>query len=133
MSLRSGLLVVIAAATVHTTAAAQDISGRWSIAGESPGGSIHQALVLAQDGTALTGTVSETPNVPGGAQGGEAVAVQISDGTVLGKEFTFVITLEFGDNIEQRLYAGTFEGDSLQGTLRNYTGPSVPFTGKRQG
>ena len=126
MSLRGSVVALLAAATIHAPASAQDVSGTWVIDGDSHNGSVHQTLVLTQEGTALTGTVAEAPE-----DGGDPVAVQISDGTVLGKEFTFVITLDFGDGIEQRLYAGTFVGDSLQGTLRRFTGPSVPFTGKK--
>jgi hypothetical protein len=129
MSFRGALSAVFAVAVLHAPLAAQDLSGTWHIDGDSHNGSIHQTLVLTQDATVLTGTVAETPDDPDD----QPVAVQISDGTVLGKEFTFVITLDFGNNVEQRLYAGTFEGDSLQGTLRNFTGPSVPFRGRRGG
>jgi len=138
MTLRTPLLLLVALAAAHGPAAAQDasgqdITGRWRIVGGTYDSALRQTFELVQDGRKLTGEVSEVPTAPDGKPSADAepVPVQISDGTVIGKEFTFVITLDFGDGVEQRLYAGTFVGDSLQGTLRTFTGPSVPFTGKR--
>ncbi len=138
MTVRAPLLVLAALVAAHGSAAAQDapdpdITGSWQIVGGTYDSALRQTLELVQNGRVLTGEVSEVPTTPDGTPSADAepVPVQISDGTVIGGEFTFVITLDFGDGVEQRLYAGTFAGDSLQGTLRTFRGPSVPFTGKR--
>ena len=133
MSFRTPTLLLFAAAVLHGPAAAQDISGTWKVVGGTYQSTLNQTFTLVQDGRTLTGEVSEVPESREADSTAAPVPVPITDGTVMGGEFTFVITLDFGDGIEQRLYAGTFVGDSLQGTLRTFTGPSVPFTGKRGG
>lgn len=133
MSLRTSVLILVALAVAQAPADAQDITGRWQVVGGTYNTSLQQTFDFVQDGRTLTGEVSEVPTGPDGMPlaDAEPVPVPISDGTVIGSEFTFVITLDFDDGFEQRLYAGTFAGDSLKGTLRTFTGPSIPFTGKR--
>ena len=135
MKPRFALTVLLAAAAAGAVPAqAQSISGTWTITSEGRRGPVTQTLVLAQDGSSLTGTVSFTGGGRrGGGGGGGPQSVQISNGSVEGNTFRFTMTLEFQGNSFSQQYAGTVEGDTIMGTIEGGRGGSQPFTGTRGG
>lgn len=96
--------------TAHAAAinAIADVSGTytWSggMGGGGGGGGNENTLVLKQDGTKLTGTLT-------GGRGGEA---QIEEGTVDGNAIKFAVTREWNGYKLTTHYEGTVEGDTLK-------------------
>jgi hypothetical protein len=131
------LLVLVAAASGARAASAQTLTGTWQITTEGRRGALTQTLTLTQDGAALTGTLTFTGGGRrgGGGGGGGALGgpVAITDGTVTGNAFSFSMTLEFNGNAFTQRYSGTFEGNSMQGTVEGGRGGAAPFTGTRGG
>jgi len=119
-----GALFVLTLACT-TPVGAQDITGTWHLAAETEVGTLTQTFVLAQDGTHLDGSVDLAPDDDA------SLPVRLADGIVIGRSFTFTISLEFGPNVMQRLYAGTFDGDTMQGTMREGQSDALAFTAER--
>lgn len=122
---------------------AQTLTGTWEIAAEGRRGPQTMALELVQEGNVLTGTLTMTMGGPrggGGGGGGGGPAgrggsrtVELTDGTVDGKAFSFTITLEMGGNSISQIYSGTFEADEMRGTVEGGRGGGREFTGSRGG
>ena len=115
--------------------AAQDLTGSWEISSETQRGAQNMTLELVQDGSALTGTVTLTMGGRrgGGGGGGGERTIEIADGMVDGASFSFNMTITFGDRSINQSYSGTFEGDSMEGTIEGGRGGGRPFTGARGG
>lgn len=99
--------------TAHAVAlnAAADVSGTYTWSGGmggggggGGGGGNENTLVLKQDGTKLTGSLT-------GGRGGEQ---QIEDGSVDGTAIKFAVTREFNGNKFTTHYEGTVDGDTLK-------------------
>lgn len=133
MNRRAILAALVGAAAITAApAAAQDLSGTWTLSSQGRrGGPQTSTLVLVQDGESLTGTLTLTLGRRGG--GGGPMELEISDGTVDGSSFSFTITLTFGDNSFDRNYSGTVDGDEISGTIQGGRGGGQPFTGTRGG
>ncbi|HET9947901.1 MAG TPA: hypothetical protein VFQ22_03130 [Longimicrobiales bacterium] len=124
----AALLLALAAGA--RPAVAQDASGTWIVSFESGGEMFGQTLVLRQDTSWLEGTVRpSTEPVPDEVAAG---AVPLANGAVIGHAVTFTITLEFGRDVVQYLYSGTFDGDSMHGILRAGDSQPIPFTATRR-
>jgi hypothetical protein len=135
--------LVAAAALSPAPVVAQSLTGTWELAQETQRGPRTSTLVLVQDGTSLTGTLTLTlggrrgGGGGGGGRGGTR-EFDIEGGTVDGNSFSFTMTLSFGDNSFTQEYTGTFDGDSMEGEIagggrRGGGGGARPFTGKRGG
>lgn len=111
---------------------AQNMSGTWQITSQGRQGSVTQTLVIEQDGSTITGTISAMGGGPrGGGRGGEQ-PVEISNGTVDGATFSFAVTFEFGGGGSASVtYSGTYEGDFMEGTMEGPRGGGQPFMGTR--
>ena len=130
----STLLIALLATAVLTAApaSAQNLAGTWEITSETGRGTRTQTLTLTVDGMTLTGTVSfRGGGRGGGGGGGGPQSIEISDGTIEGSSFTFTVTRNFGGNDFSLVYAGTFEGNTIEGTIEGGRGGGRPFKGKR--
>ncbi len=132
----SALLTALLTTAVLTTApapvSAQSLAGTWEITSETGRGTRTSTLTLAVDGMTLTGTLTFTGGGRrGGGGGGGPQSIEISDGTIDENAFTFTVTRTFGDNSFAQVYSGTFEGNTIEGTIEGGRGGGRPFTGKR--
>ena len=133
------LAAVAAVLALSAPAAAQDLSGGWEITSEGRRGAQTMTLMLVQDGSELSGTITMAMGGGrrgGGGGGGGAREVEISDGSVNGNEFTFTMVIEFNGNSISQVFSGTFEGDSMEGSIEGSGrggrgGGARDFTGKR--
>lgn len=125
-------LLLAAAAFSAAPASAQNLSGTWQVTSEGRRGSVTQTLILRQEGSTVTGTVSFTGGGPRGGGGGAPQAVEISNGTVEGASFTFTVSLEFGGRGSfEQVFSGTYEGDFMEGNIAGGRGGARPFMGTR--
>jgi len=67
----------------------------------------------------------------GGGAGGGAREVEITDGKIEGNQISFSIAMGMGERSFTFSYAGTVEGDTMEGTMTTMRGEN-PFTGKRK-
>jgi len=129
------ILVVALAVAAFAPAAsldAQSLTGTWSVSSETPRGAQTMTLVLEHDGAELTGTVAfSMGGRRGGGRGGQPLAIQ--SGRVEGNAFSFSITLSFNGNEVTQEFSGTFEGDTMDGTIQGGRGGGRPFRGERGG
>jgi hypothetical protein len=80
-----------------------DVSGTWDMLADSPQGQMNIPVVFKQDGEKLTGTQS-TPM-------GEVAL----EGTVVGNEIKYQITIDMQGQPMVIVFGGTVEGDSMTG------------------
>jgi len=115
--------------------AGQDLTGTWEISAQTQRGARNMTLMLVQDGGALTGTVTLTMGGRrgGGGGGGGEQTIDIADGEVDGSSFSFAMTITRGENSFTQAFKGTFEEDTMEGTLEGGRGGGQPFTGQRGG
>ena len=120
------------AALTAAPAGAQGVAGTWQIESETQRGSLTQTLVLAVEGSTLTGTITFGG---GGRRGGGRGpgTIEISDGMVDGETFSFNVALDFGGNSITLSYSGTVDGDSIEGTREGGRGGGALFMGTRGG
>ena len=116
------LFLAAVAAVFVMTAAAADISGKWTA--ETPGrdGQTYTSnFDLKQDGEALTGTVSMRSNES-----------PISDGKVSGDSVSFKLKVEFNGNSMVFLYDGKISGNEIKFTRKREGSDRVQeFTAKK--
>ncbi len=132
-ALLTALLTAAVLATAPAPASAQSLAGTWELTSETGRGTRTSTLTLAVDGMTLTGTLTFTGGGRrGGGGGGGPQSIEISGGTIEGNAFTFTVTRTFGDNSFAQVYSGTFEGNTIQGTIEGGRGGGGrPFTGTR--
>lgn len=134
MNVRATLVAVAAvAALCSVPAAAQDLTGTWLLTSQTQRGPQNTTITLVQDGSELSGTASFSFGGRRGGGGGGGQTVDISNGTVDGSSFSFDIVLSFGGNAVTLSYSGTFEGDTMDGTIEGGRGGGRPFSGERDG
>jgi hypothetical protein len=128
------LLAALAATfAVSAPASAQDVSGTWELSWETPRGAQTVVFTFVQEGTALTGSAEMRRGRPGGGGGGgQARTAEISDGTVEDGSITFSLVLTGGPRTFTMDFAGSVDGDEMEGTVTNPRGGEDPFTGKRK-
>ena len=133
MKIRNLSITLLPSAAIASPGAAQDLTGTWEISTQGGrGGPQTSTLVLAQDGEALTGTMTFSLGGPGG-RGGGSQELEVSNGTVDGNSFSFTVTLSFQGNSFDLNYSGTVDGDEMSGTRGGPRGGGQPFTGQKQG
>ena len=133
MKIRNLLITLLLSVAMASPGAAQDLTGTWEISTQGGrGGPQTSTLVLAQDGEALTGTMTFSLGGPGG-RGGGSQELEVSTGTVDGNSFSFTVTLSFQGNSFDLNYSGTVDGDEMSGTRGGPRGGGQPFTGEKQG
>ena len=133
MKIRNLLITLLLSVAMASPGAAQDLTGTWEISTQGGrGGPQTSTLVLAQDGEALTGTMTFSLGGPGG-RGGGSQELEVSNGTVDGNSFSFTVTLSFQGNSFDLNYSGTVDGDEMSGTRGGPRGGGQPFTGQKQG
>jgi len=128
---RSAVFAALVAAVAFTAAPAEgQLAGTWEITTQGGrGGPQTSALVLAQDGETLTGTMMfNLPEQAGGPQ-----ELEVSNGTVDGNSFSFTVTLSLQGNSIDLNYSGTVDGDEMSGTRGGPRGGGQSFTGEKQG
>jgi hypothetical protein len=133
MQQRSMLAIALTAIALSAAPAkAQSLTGTWSLSSETGRGTQTQTLTLTQDGMKLTGTITFGGGRRGGGGGGGAPPpVDISDGKVDGKSFSFTMTIDFNGNTFTQQYSGTVDGNAMTGEIAGGRGGSRPFTGTR--
>ena len=133
MKIRNLSITLLLSVAMASPGAAQDLTGTWEISTQGGrGGPQTSTLVLAQDGEALTGTMTFSLGGPGG-RGGGSQELEVSNGTVDGNSFSFTVTLSFQGNSFDLNYSGTVDGDEMSGTRGGPRGGGQPFTGEKQG
>jgi len=123
---------------------AQDVTGTWTITYTQmgrDGQAMERSMdfTLQQDGVTVTGTTMMAMGGRGG--GGQPPAPQevaIEDGNVEGDKLTFVINRVMGERTMTMTFAGTVEGNAMEGTMAmtggRGGGEPVPFKGvKKEG
>ncbi|MBK8304787.1 MAG: hypothetical protein WBC19_07275 [Pyrinomonadaceae bacterium] len=110
-------LVLSLTAFGTSTSTAADLTGKWSLAADAGGQVIYVAVELKQTGETFTGTTSS-----------DMGAGTIDGGKVTGKNFAATLHATVQGSIVDFAMAGTFEGDSMSGTLNNSQFGSIPFT-----
>jgi hypothetical protein len=117
--MRKIILIACAVAALTIPAAAADISGTWTIAGEVVGNPINMKCAFAQDGANVTGTCS-------GAMGSTKTT-----GSVAADKVTFQHTVEQGQ-VYELTYSGTLDaaGNSMTGEIA-VAGVTGTFTGTK--
>ena len=98
-----GVLVVFAA----SSAAAADVTGKWTAKVPGPQGESEITLNLKMDGTTVTGTLNNT-QAPGD--------VEIQDGKSSGEEVSFSLMRRIGDADMKVVWKGTVSGDEIKFT-----------------
>ncbi len=133
MKMRNLSITLLLSAALASPVAAQDFTGTWEISIQGGrGGPQTRTLVLAQDGETLTGTMTVSLGGRGG-RGGGPQELEVSNGTVDGNSFSFIVTLSFQGNSIDLNYSGTVDGDEISGTRGGPRGGGQPFTGEKQG
>ena len=129
---RSAVFAALVAAVAFTAAPVEgQLAGTWEVTTQGGrGGPQTSALVLAQDGETLTGTMTFSL---GGRGGGGPQELEVSNGTVDGNSFSFTVTLSFQGNSIDLNYSGTVDGDEMSGTRGGPRGGGQSFTGEKQG
>ena len=132
MKMRNLSITLLLSAAIVSPGAAQDLTGTWEISTQGGrGGPQTSTLVLAQDGETLTGTMTFSLGGRGG-RGGGPQELEVSNGTVDGNSFSFIVTLSFQGNSIDLNYSGTIDGDEMSGTRAGPRGGGQPFTGEKQ-
>ena len=132
IKVRAALTALIAIAGIAAApVAAQNLTGTWELESQTQRGTQNITLTLVQDGSELTGSVTQAFGGRGG--GGGARTMDIENGTVDGGSFSFTYAITFGDNSVTLSYSGTSEGDAMEGTIEGGRGGGRPFTGERGG
>jgi hypothetical protein len=108
-----------------------DLAGTWELTTETPRGTATSTFTFVQDLATFSGTVQMPMGGRGGAGGGGTQEVEFSDGKIDGKTFTFTMTVQRGERSANMAYAGTVDGDSMEGTVTNPRGETA-FTGVRK-
>ena len=133
MKMRNLSITLLLSAALASPVAAQDLTGTWEISTQGGrGGPQTSTLVLAQDGETLTGTLTVSLGGRGG-RGGGPQELEVSNGTMDGNSFSFIVTLSFQGNSFDLNYSGTVDGDEMSGTRGGPRGGGQPFTGQKQG
>ncbi|MGH9722398.1 MAG: hypothetical protein ACRD8O_19480 [Bryobacteraceae bacterium] len=111
---------ILCAALLVATAAAADISGKWS--GDMPARDTTRPVTfnLKADGEKLTGTMS-------GPQGD----IELKDGKVSGDNLSFKVDLNFGGNAITLMFEGKVTGNEMKMTRKREGGQGQDFTLKR--
>jgi hypothetical protein len=128
---RSAVFAALVAAVAFTAAPVEgQLAGTWEVTTQGGrGGPQTSALVLAQDGGTLTGTMMfNLPEQAGGPQ-----ELEVSNGMVDGNSFSFTVTLSIQGNSIDLNYSGTVDGDEMSGTRGGPRGGGQSFTGEKQG
>ena len=89
------------------------VGGTWDLTIEAPGQTVDAKLVLNQQGTSLTGTI--TSDLFGTAT--------IRNGEVTADGFTFDVTLSVGGQDLEASFTGTVTGNKVEGNCGFRTGP----------
>lgn len=98
-----------------------DVSGKWALTVETPGGTGTPSVELKQDGETLTGHYSS-----------QVFGEQKVTGTVKGNAITFGFTAPFQGNDVTVTYAGTADATTMKGKVTIGDLGEGTFTGKKQ-
>jgi hypothetical protein len=131
LKLAAGLLLALGTAN-YTQAADSTAAGTWawSTPGRNGGEPRKTTLVLKVEGEKLTGKIASS-----GAQGGQPVETEISEGKIKGSDVSFQVVREFNGNKVTMKYSGKLEGDSIKGKIeseRNGQPQSRDWEAKRE-
>ena len=89
-----------------------DVTGEWDLVLKTDDADMESVLELKQSGSEVTGTISN-----------ETIGeLEIDDGTVAGKTFSFKVTIERGGNSFTVSFTGKMEDDKLTGTAKSPMG-----------
>lgn len=109
-------LVVAAPVSAQETA---NVAGKWEMTNETPRGTQTSTFTFEQEGNVLTGAIES-------ARGSSP----ISSGSVEGNVVTFTSVRGMGNRRMEMTYTGTFEGDTITGSMSTPRGERE-FTMKR--
>lgn len=123
---------ILAAALVALAgmALAQGINGKFlserKMERDGQAFTIKQTFDLKTEGSTLTGTMTMAFGDM------EPRSIQIKEGKVDGKSFSFVTVMETPNGEFKSVWKGTIEGDTLKGTTAREGGQERPFEAKKQ-
>ncbi len=100
-TIRNGFFLMIVL-MLGAVAFAADIDGAWTSTVSTPMGDLHYTFDLKADGSTLTGTAKT-----------EMTDVKITEGTINGKDVSFVEKLDFNGMEIVIKYKGTIDGDKI--------------------
>jgi hypothetical protein len=120
VAMASIISLVSAVVFVGTAAAADDLSGTWTMTVQSPTGTGNPVFTLKQEGEKVTGTYK-------GALGEAPV-----EGTVKGKDVVLKFKTANPQGELQIEYTGIVEGGTMQGKVKLGQLGEGTFTGKKQ-
>lgn len=118
------LLAALAALTVASPAAAQDVTGTWELTWETPQGARTTTFTFAQSGMEVTGTALM-------GRGDMVREVAIQNGMLHGDQLTFTLTFGMGERSMSQTFAATVTGDTMEGKVTTQFG-ELPFKGARK-
>lgn len=116
-----GMAVVLAAcASAPPKPKGPDLNGNWVLTTESPMGAQDTDMVVKQEGSQLTGTISSQ------------MGTVDYKGTITGNDVAFGFSFEAQGMSLQIDYKGVVEGDTMQGTAKFGEFGEGNFTAKRK-
>src|SRR5690348_10485406 len=98
-----GAFTLTLAATLGTAAQNFKVTGIWDITM----GTVVRTLILKQEGNKITGSMK-----------GPAGTFPLKDGVIEGNKISFSLDLTVQGRMVHRDYAGTVDGDSISGTVK---------------
>jgi hypothetical protein len=134
--MKNTALITIVFSAMSLTAVAAGIDGKWISdmeVGDADGKTynLRSTIVLKSDGTALTGTITQTSEAPW-AQSLNGKTIEISDGRIDGEKFSFKLKMETKTGERTALYEGSLKNDELDGIIKyRGIGMTRPFHAKR--
>lgn len=114
------ITVVVALLLSSMAAYAEDVSGSYTIAIETPNGNLDATLTMKQDGDKLAGSVI--------SQLGESPIT----GTAKATEVEFTMTVDINGQSQTLKYSGKVEGDKISGSIRVGDQGELKFSGTKK-
>ena len=106
LALAWGLLLALGGSVLAADEPAK-VAGTWEMTFEGPRGTRTQTLTIQQDGSTIKGTIT-------GRRGESPL-----EGSLTGNKISFTVTRETPNGTFKLEYAGTVDGDAMEGTFHS--------------
>lgn len=118
--LAAAALLAPAGAVAQSTDDAAHVLGTWEISYETRRGPATMTIVLTRDGDTFAGTAETRRGT-----------TPLSDITIEGNQFSFVLVRGRGERTFRMQFTGTVDGDTASGTMTNPRGGEIAWTATR--